>query len=179
MSFTDPDPLGFKEVTRRCVSLWFGSEDIFEEMCQSVLQKAVTSNLGPHLFPYSSSAWQTLESYLINQLNQPLPRHVSDFRNTGLKGTYGSKQGHLWRTWMVFFFKTKWNMDQDEADVDIMFVSQRVDSLEFPFSPRSPLVVEQLLNFLGFQHEIRWHTRKQTENLQNGHCCKRASLDVF
>eukprot|EP00434_Breviolum_minutum_P000941 symbB.v1.2.000828.t1/scaffold49.1/size384103/12 len=45
-----------KEVTRRCVSLWFGSEDIFEEMCQSVLQKAVTSNLGPHLFPYSSSA---------------------------------------------------------------------------------------------------------------------------
>ena len=46
-------------------------------------------------------------------------------------------------------------MDQDEADVDIMFVSQRVDSLEFPFSPRSPLVVEQLLNFLGFQHCIR------------------------
>jgi len=42
-----------KEVIRRCVSLWFGSEDIFEEMCQSVIQKAVHSNLGPHLFPYS------------------------------------------------------------------------------------------------------------------------------
>lgn len=83
MSFYRPYPLGFKEVTRRCVSLWFGSEDIFEEMCQSVLQKAVTSNLGPHLFPYSSSAWQ--KDLLINQLNQP-SGHVSDLRRPYIEG---------------------------------------------------------------------------------------------
>ena len=94
--FTDPYlKFAFKEVTRRCVSLWFGSEDIFEEMCQSVLQKAVTSNLGPHLFPDSSSAWLKLWINLINQLNQPLPRHVSDLWNMGLIRPDWGKPGTL------------------------------------------------------------------------------------
>lgn len=94
--FTDPYlKFAFKEVTRRCVSLWFGSEDIFEEMCQSVLQKAVTSNLGPHLFPYSSSAWLKLWINLINQLNQPLPSHVSDLWNMGLIRPDWGKPGTL------------------------------------------------------------------------------------
>ena len=41
-----------REVLRRCIRSWFGSEVNFENMCRSVLLESVASHLGPNLFPF-------------------------------------------------------------------------------------------------------------------------------